>query len=362
MWLLFRGGPALPDLTTTMSKSSSSLYGIPRPKSSTAKEISSSTTLSFTSQLSSLLANSAKGESPQSSGRTRPSQSKSSIFNAHNKNAKKRALKDLEDEDNPTFSQRSSVEGVDSSTLHRSKRKMEEKARLYAAMKRGDYVPSGGDDSRDERGLVDFDRKWAESTARGEGQNYDTSSGEDDDEPASDEELVEFEDEFGRTKRGTKAEAAREQRRRRDDAADEPDRLSARPSEPGNLIYGDTIQAAAFNPDEPIATRMEDLARNRDKSPTPPEEVHYDASKEVRTKGVGFYGFSKDQQGRKKEMESLEKERQETEKGRREKDERKERRKAEIEERRRKIREQRGKNQAEKFLDGLNQSFGADTP
>jgi hypothetical protein len=236
---------------------------------------------------------------------------------------------------------------------------MEEKARLYAAIKRGDYVAPNGDDSKnvEERGLVDFDRKWAESQERGDGEAEETSS---DDQQSDDEEIVEYTDEFGRQRTGSKAEAAREERRKRLLAADEPDRFTARPVQPANLIYGDTVQTAAFNPDEPVAARIEELARKRDRSPTPPEDVHYDASKEVRSKGVGFYSFSKDKESREKEMGALERERTETEKGRMEKQARLAKRKKEVEERRRVIQEKRGKEEADRFLDGLAGDLGGD--
>ena len=57
----------------------------------------------------------------------------------------------------------------------RARRKMEEKARLYAAMKRGDYVPKEGDAAP----LVDFDRKWAEKHPEDDPNRY-SSSGTDD--------------------------------------------------------------------------------------------------------------------------------------------------------------------------------------
>lgn len=330
--------------------SSSSLYGVRPPKASKAKEISSSTTLAFTSQLSSLLAQSK----PQTttSARPRPSKNKSDIFTAHNKNTKKRALADLATDDNGQTHQQD-IGGVDSTTLHRSKRKMEEKARLYAAMKRGDYVPSGGDSSKDERlSLIDFDRKWAEDEAAGRPTNYETSS---DSENSAGEEMVEYEDEFGRQRRGTKAEAQREERRQRmiANAGEELAQASARPAMPLNIIYGDTVQAAAFNPDEPIAQKIEELARKRDKSPTPPPDLHYDATKEVRSKGVGFYQFSGDKEGRAKEMAALEAERQETERKKGEREAEKEKRKKEIEERRKAIREKKSAKEADRFLEGL---------
>ena len=232
---------------------------------------------------------------------------------------------------------------------------MEEKARLYASMKRGDYVPpSNGGANKEENVLVDFDRKWAEDQEAGREANYETSSDEGSD--SEEEEIVEYEDEFGRQRRGTRAEAAREQRRRKaqEYAKEELSNFSARPDRPDNLIVGDTIQSAAFNPDAPIATQMENLARKRDRSMTPPEEVHYDASKEVRSKGVGFYAFSRDSEGRKKEMEALEREREDTERGRREREERKEKRRREVEERKKIIEKKRGERLAERFLDSLD--------
>lgn len=236
---------------------------------------------------------------------------------------------------------------------------MEEKARLYASMKRGDYVPpSNGGTNKEENALVDFDRKWAEaeSAAGEEGRKYDTESDDGGDSGSEEEEMVEYEDEFGRLRRGTKSDAAREQRRQNAQsyASEELDRMKARPERPERLIVGDTIQAAAFNPDARMATQMEELARKRDRSMTPPEEVHYDARKEVRSKGVGFYSFSKDSEGRKREMEALGKEREETERGKRERGERKEKREKAVEERKRVIAQKRGERLAERFLDGLD--------
>ena len=224
-------------------------------------------------------------------------------------------------------------------------------------MKRGDYIPPSGRNGgiNDEQNpLVDFDRKWAEDEAAGREPNYDTSS-DSDNGASSEEEQVEYEDEFGRVRKGSKVEAARQARRLKASAyaAEELDSMSARPKAPSNLIYGDTVQAAAFNPDEPIAAQMEEIARKRDRSMTPPEEVHYDATKEVRSKGVGFYQFSGDKEARQREMESLQKEREETERRAKEREEKKEARKREIEERRKAVREKRGQRMAERFLDGL---------
>ncbi len=331
-----------------MTERAESLYGVKQASKTKAKEISSSTSLAFSTNLASLISG-ASSKPSASAGRPRPNKSKSDIFTAHNKNIKKRSAADVVDDGEQKHKTAADLGQVDSDMLHRSKRRMEEKARLYAAMKRGDYVSTDG---RDERGLVDFDRKWAES---GRPDADVTSSGSDDDESDGDQEIVEYEDEFGRTRKGTKAEAAREERRRRiqTNATEESKHFSARPEMPTNIIFGDTVQHNAFNPDEVIAERMAEIAKKRDKSATPPPDTHYDASAEVRNKGTGFYSFSKDAEGRKKEMEALERERLETERSRKEREAQKEKRRKEIEDRRKLIAEQRTKAQAEKFLNGF---------
>jgi hypothetical protein len=318
-----------------------SLYGIPRPKKRKASEISASNSLAFTSNLSALIASS--NAAPHAST-GRPRSKKEDIFTTHNKNAKQRALKDIEDS---RFTQKhsTSIEAIDEDTWHRAKRKLEDKARLYAALKRGDI------EDADEKYGVDFDRKWAENQASG--PIDDTSEEEDDD--GSDEELVDYVDEFGRTRKGTRAEVAREERRknRGSDLADEPGRPGARPNMPQSVIFGDTVQSEAFNPDRDIAAKMADLATKRDKEQTPPPDEHFDSRKEIRTKGVGFFQFSGDSEQRKKQMESLVKEREETEKRRTEATQRKEERKKELEARKKAIAEKRGKTRADRFLDGL---------
>lgn len=339
---------------------SESLYGIPRPKRTQGKEISSSSNLAFTSNLSSLLT----AQPTTSAARARPSKTKGSIFSTHNKNIKKRAAADISEDGKSSIVQNHSTHSaaVDSATLHRSKRKLEEKARIYASMKRGEYVPPANSEraeKRDSNLLVDFDRKWAEDIEAG--RTSDTSESENEDE--ADNEMLTYEDEFGRERHGTRAEANREIRRRNAQkyAAEELASFSARPVAPSRIIYGDIVQSAAYNPDAKVSELMENIARKRDRSMTPPEDVHYDASKEVRSKGVGFYSFSKDSEGRKREMSELKKEREGTEREKKEREEREERerkkerkREEELQNEMKAEAERKGQLLAEEFLDGLD--------
>lgn len=295
------------------SSKDAALYGFQRQKRMRGdKEISSNTSLSFTSQLSSLI-NTPSDRAPTKS-RSKPK--KENIFTTHNLNTAKRAKRDLED--SAAFATQKHTthgEGLDKAVWERSRRKMEEKARLYSAMKRGDVEDVEG------RFGVDFDRKWAER----EGEDLSEQDDDDEEEEQDDggKDMVEYVDEFGRTRKGTKADAARIARQQRAQAEMEDDTFTARPSAPSKIIHGDTIQHQAFNPDFPVSEQMAELAKKRDRSLTPPPDLHFDAQAEVRQKGTGFFQFSGDAGERKKQMEELEKERAETERVRRERYKRK---------------------------------------
>ena len=329
---------------------SASLYGDRDPSNTKTKHkpISSSSSLAFSSNLSALISSSKTTSSGEK--RTKSSTGKSSIFNAHNKNVRKRAAAD-ENEPNHQTSQR--IGHATASELHQSKRKMLEKTRLYNAMKRGEFI--GGSEYSD-RGLVDFDKKWADAQNGASGHSDGDSDSEMSSHP-SDEEVgpVEWTDEFGRLRTGTGLEKRRFEREQRiaAAAAAEEEAVRARPAAPENIIYGDTIQRDAFNPDTVVADRMAELAEKRDKEDTPPPDAHYDGNAEVRTKGTGFYGFSHNADERKREMDALEKERAETERKRTEREEVKEQRRKEVEQRRKMLAEKRSRKEANRFLEEL---------
>ncbi|KAL2003603.1 hypothetical protein VTN02DRAFT_3149 [Thermoascus thermophilus] len=355
--------------------SSHSLYGIQRPKNTaTKKDLTSSSTLAFTTHLSSLISKKDASDASTTRGRARPSKSaKPDIFSVHNKGAQKRAAAD-EAADHQGYTRSEDTGQVDAATLHRSKRRMEEKARMYEDLKRGAHLEDssedeqGGDDyaaklrRKERNALVDFDRKWAENEAA-RMERGDPADEEDEEEQEADADavdLVEYEDEFGRTRTGTRAEAARAARlkQQQDNEARGIPHDRSRPARPENLIHGATIQTQAFNPDAAIAEKMSYLASRRDRSPTPPEETHYDPEAEVRTRGTGFYAFSRDKEQREREMEELMQARKETEREREARRERMAERERIKDERRRKIKELRGKRQAEMFLEGLGDLGG----
>lgn len=312
------------------------LYGQRVPKKQ-KRDANLSSSLDFTAQLTSLISN-----APSTTGRPRPSKTKtrqdkpSSQHDDHVPGSKgKLALKTTRSEE-------------EAEQQARAQRRLEDKARLYAAMKRGDYVAKEGEAAP----LVDFDRKWADRHGD-DGYASSTSSSSDGQDERDDDEIIEYEDEFGRLRQTTRAEKERMERRQRRGllGAEELERMSARPAAPAQLIHGDAIQSMAFAADDP--DKMAELARKRDRSATPPEARHYNADAEVRTKGTGFYKFSKDEETRQREMDSLGEERRATEALRQEREEKVRARKREIERRRRDMADRRAQRQADSFLDGL---------
>ncbi|KAK4154339.1 hypothetical protein C8A00DRAFT_14503 [Chaetomidium leptoderma] len=334
------------------------LYGQPPPKRQ-KKEIVSSTSVAFTSQLSSLLAEPATSTAPSAASATttaaaRTRRAKLKTDELSKTKVKRKDASTTEPKDSKKLSLKSPF-GTEESKAERefARRKMESKARLYAAMQRGDYIGR-------ETGLVDFDRKWAESQAATTNNNNNPASSsdsdpdDDDDETNIDTTLHEHTDEFGRVRHLTHSQILRLQRSNA--SATELEHMSARPKAPETLIYGDAVQAEAFAARDGADT-MEALARKRDRSATPPAATHYRADGEIRTKGVGFYQFSRDEGTREAEMGALAEERRRTEGLRREREAKAEGRKREIEERRRALLERRTKKMAESFLEGLEKDL-----
>lgn len=355
--------------------SANSLYGQQKPPKPAQTNSPSSSTLAFTTQLSSLITQDASSSDATTRGRSRPSKTaKSDIFTRHNKGAQKRAAADVAEDESyarQVHQRTEDIGSVDAATLHRSKRRMEEKARIYDDLKSGMYLAgdsdsdenevhkdSGGDylarlRRKEREGLVDFDRKWGDAERRDEDRDPEDAS--EDDGNAS---IISYEDELGRTRHGTRGEAEQASRARAQNSASaDPERW--RPARPDNLIYGPAVQSHAFNPSSATTSQMEYLAGRRDRSPTPPEETHYDPDGEVRTRGTGFYAFSKDEDVRKQQMEELMHVREETQREREERLERKAHRERVKDERRRKIEELRSRRRADTFLAGLGDLAGA---
>lgn len=240
------------------------------------------------------------------------------------------------------------------------------KARRYDLLQRGDDVGHGVPG----QSLVDFDRKWAEVRERGDdtgddsedNNSADDSGGDSDDDSKDDSnshaalksEMVEYTDEFGRTRTVSKAQHERTQRRqeRAARAAQELEEMRARPAPPPDaslLLYGDVIQ-----------TKAVEVAPQRPENGDAEDSSHYRASDDVRTRGAAFYAFADgDETLRTEQMQALADERKRTEAAREERSTQLDLRRQAVAARKAELAARRAQKQAESFLSGLGQKLDA---
>ncbi|KAG5437697.1 hypothetical protein PCANB_000734 [Pneumocystis canis] len=203
--------------------------------------------------------------------------------------------------------------------IQASKTALKRKAIQYEMMRRGAHDMNIKGPAA-ENLLVDFDKKWAE-------QEHETSSSSESEIDEENNPWVEYIDEFGRTRMVRKVNLP-------------ANVMLEQKTVPENIIYGDFIQP--FNPDEEQIRKILE---------EPEEfETFYDSKKEIRTKGVGFYQFSKDMQKRKEEREALQAEHKLTELMKQNLERAYDKRKRKIEERKGEIKIRRYKNIGEQWL------------
>ncbi|EIN03747.1 hypothetical protein PUNSTDRAFT_109149 [Punctularia strigosozonata HHB-11173 SS5] len=251
--------------------------------------------------------------------------SKPTVWARQNKGVKNRAARDLE------------IEAVSKPTLKSARAVLERKAKIYEKLQKG--KTGGLTEAQYNSLLVDFDSKvqdvyesdsddvdesvtvprpppGAEGDSlvehedefertrmipRSELPSTSRSSGLNDTEDP----LVEYEDEFGRMRTARRSEVPR-------DLLPKP-----KPEEipdDDSVLYNPTHHFPVYQPDpDRVAAIEKELAEAN-----APLNVHYDAAREVRAKGAGFYQFSADEETRRRQMEELKQTRLETERARRE--------------------------------------------
>ncbi|OLL25442.1 hypothetical protein NEOLI_002940 [Neolecta irregularis DAH-3] len=176
----------------------------------------------------------------------------------------------------------------------RVKMALERKSRLYEKMQRGDM-------GEGPECLIDFSQKWEEEKI----------SRNEEEEEEEEEDLVETTDEFGRCIWVPAHQATRIDQfgrvRMVGKQATVPYGfcLCVFLTNSENVIRGDHIQAAPNLDDK----KMKEILEEPDTVP----EVHYDGTREIRTKGVAFYQFSQDEELRQQQMADLQSARAETE-------------------------------------------------
>jgi len=255
--------------------------------------------------------------------------------------------------------------------LESARAALERKAALYDKLKRG---KSGGlNEEQFNSLLVDFDRETEDRDRDDEDSDSDVDESLTVPKPANEHDpFVEYEDEFGRVRTARKSEVPRHL------ANPSPVAEEAPEDDPYILRGGNIGYFPVYEPSAERIAKIEEAAIETDPA------AHYDASKEIRAKGAGFYSFSADEETRARQMQELKNVRMETERVREEigaedgasssaggkpvnramekrKRELEERRKA-VEAKRRKVKglpekEDKGVKEADDFLAGLEKDI-----
>ncbi|EMD34134.1 hypothetical protein CERSUDRAFT_98059 [Gelatoporia subvermispora B] len=218
---------------------------------------------------------------------------KPTVWARQNSGVKSRAARDIE------------LEAVDRPTLEAAQAKLQRKAEIYEKLMRG---KSGGlSEKQLDTLLVDFDQKAAD--------HYESDSDDVDESltvpgppgGAGDDPVIEYEDEFGRVRTARRSEVPRHllPASERDEQDDEDD------FDP-YVIHNPVDHFPVY---EPSAERVEAIQKEFSEENNP-LNIHYDAAREVRAKGAGFYQFSGDEETRQRQMEELRRAREETERTR----------------------------------------------
>ncbi|KAH9902782.1 hypothetical protein C8Q73DRAFT_634712 [Cubamyces lactineus] len=194
------------------------------------------------------------------------------------------------------------LEEISKPTLESARAILERKARVYDKLRKG---KSGGlDDKQYGALLVDFEQKGIDPHYSSDSDDVDESltvpvppEGEEDDP------IMEYLDEYGRTRTARRSEIPRERLPRPEEDEEDFDPY---------VIHNPVDHFPVYQQSE---ERAEEIKRRLAEESKPPT-IHYDASREVRAKGAGFYQFSADEETRRKQMEELRKAREETQKTR----------------------------------------------
>uniref|UniRef100_A0A8C3X8Q0 Coiled-coil domain containing 174 n=1 Tax=Catagonus wagneri TaxID=51154 RepID=A0A8C3X8Q0_9CETA len=232
-------------------------------------------------------------------------------------------------------------------TLDKAREKLEEKAKLYEKMTKGDFI----DEEVEDMYLVDFTQKiidrHKEMEAVGANRDSRRTGKRDDDEeilsekdipPPQDpsEEWVDYVDSLGRSRRCMKK--------------DLPDLLEMDKNLQGRLFVSPANEKTLLSEDmrkELQRQQWEEEEREALKRPMGP--VHYEdiRENEARQLGVGYFAFARDKELRNKQMKTLEMLREQTTDQRTKRENIKEKRKAILEARLAKLRQKKMKKSKE---------------
>ncbi|KAL1691120.1 hypothetical protein GGG16DRAFT_125198 [Schizophyllum commune] len=223
----------------------------------------------------------AGGKKEYIAGGVKRPEKKTTAWLRANKGVKSRAERDLQ------------MEAVDRPTLESSRARLEEKARIYDKLKRGQTA--GLDSAHYDALLVDFDAKGYEAHSDDEDESLTVPRAPDENDP-----IVEYVDELGRTRTARKSEVPREFMYQFEEGG-------AEDSDENLIIRNPEGFFPTYHPTEERVSQIEKEFAEQTKV-----EGHYDARGENRARGAAFYAFSQDEEERKRQMEELRAARDET--------------------------------------------------
>lgn len=219
---------------------------------------------------------------PSSSATTKPN--KSPLSSGSGSSSSKRKSRPSSEDTAPSSSQLDTI-----------RRNLERKARIYAQLQAGKYAGIPTDQL--QQGSIDWDRKLAEAP-------HCASSSDDDDNSApveahgyGQEEMVEYVDEFGRTRTAPLSEVPREllPASLGGDKEDEEEEVD-------NAVYGPATNFPVYDP----------ALHRREKAQRDVKPAHFSAGFENRHRGAAFYRFSEHEPERQQQMRQLNELRAET--------------------------------------------------
>uniref|UniRef100_A0A8C8CP88 CCDC174 alpha/beta GRSR domain-containing protein n=1 Tax=Oncorhynchus tshawytscha TaxID=74940 RepID=A0A8C8CP88_ONCTS len=256
---------------------------------------------------------------------------KPNVWSKQNEGVSERAQKDVE------------LVAEEENNLDRAKRKLEEKAKLYEQMTKGDFL----DEETEGLFLVDFTQKIIdkkrENHAQRESEREDRESSSPIPPPENPgEEWVDYVDALGRSRRCMKKDLPGFKKMDKDFQGKRLD-----PAEK-DLLSEDMRRELQRQEWE----REEEEAMNRPVGP-----IHYEniREQEARELGVGYFAFSQDQEQRRKQRETLDMLRDQTTDQRSKRDQLKEKRKTLLDARLAKVRQRKMKKAK---LDGTEDDQG----
>ncbi|KAI9061043.1 hypothetical protein FKP32DRAFT_1667775 [Trametes sanguinea] len=248
--------------------------------------------------------NKAAGKSAAIEGGVKRDDKKISQWAKANPGVQARAARDIE------------LEEISKPTLESARAILERKAKVYDKLRKG---KSGGlNEKQYDALLVDFEQKAIDSHFESDSDDVDESLTVPEGDASvqsvdihiwrQNDLVIEYEDEFGRVRTARRSEIPRH-RLPKEEKEEEED------FECVHVLHDNPVNH--FPTFGPSQERIEKI-RAEFAEENNPLNIHYDASREVRAKGAGYYQFSADEETRQKQMEELRKVREETERVRKE--------------------------------------------